>query len=109
MDKLVTVLEKGDVRQLCIQHQFYTRGDCKAYENMLDECGVIRTVSQLEHIAKDIVDHTSEDNEYLSSYEPFDEVLCCLLNICKTKIAVTRPQSSTGAVVIKSCSTRKRR
>ena len=47
-----------DVRQLCIEERYYTRGDCLAYQNMFDMCGVIQNEEDVMKIAQDIKDHS---------------------------------------------------
>ena len=38
--KIVTkrTIWSGDLRQTCIKNKWYTRGDCRAYENLLNMC-----------------------------------------------------------------------
>lgn len=60
------------VRSLCITNNFYTRGDCEAYEKMFGMCRKYTgNVDDLAHIAWDIVDHS--DSEELDDYG-FDTV-----------------------------------
>lgn len=47
-----------DVRQLCIAEDYYTRGDCSAYQNMFEMCGVIQNEEQIMKIAEDIKAHS---------------------------------------------------
>lgn len=52
-------LSSSDVRQLCIEEQYYTRGDNYAYQAMFDMCGVIQNEKQVMKIAQDIKDHSN--------------------------------------------------
>lgn len=62
----------SNVRGMCIKHNFYTHGDCRAYENMFKMCGEYDgTDEKLAHIAWDIVEHS--DMEELQDYG-FDSV-----------------------------------
>lgn len=61
---LVKVLTADDVRQVCINHNYYTRGDNDAYQNMFDNCGYVN-VESLEYIAKDIKDHSDTEDSVL--------------------------------------------
>lgn len=56
-------LSWSDVRQLCIEEQYYTRGDCFAYQDMFDMCGVIQNEEQVMKIAQDIKDHSDTSAE----------------------------------------------
>ena len=69
--RLAKVLDREDVRQMCIAHQYYTRGDCRAYENMLGLLDLPRSkytgsnisADKLEEIAEDIKDHSDPVSE----------------------------------------------
>lgn len=55
------ILSAEDVRNVCIKHNYYTRGDVKAYEKMLDRfIGHDKIVSDalLITTAEDIYQHT---------------------------------------------------
>lgn len=60
----VQVLTVEDVREVCIRHRYYTRGDCWAYQNMFDHCGYV-SADTLEVIAKDIKDHSNTEDSVL--------------------------------------------
>ena len=58
-------LEREDVRQVCIRHNYYTAGTCEEYEemfSMLDKVSPVSksniTTSKLEMIANDIKEHS---------------------------------------------------
>ena len=53
----------SSVRRACIKGSLYTCGDCRAYDkmlNMVDECDP--TLSNIYKVAKDIADHSDEEN-----------------------------------------------
>ena len=57
------ILYRDDLRNLCIKKQWYTRGDCAEYENMLSMTGDGKkhiTTSDIVAIAGDIMAHTDE-------------------------------------------------
>ena len=58
------VLTADSVREVCIRHQYYTKGDCLAYESMFEMCGYV-TPDSLENIAKDIKEHSNTDDSVL--------------------------------------------
>ena len=60
----VQVLTVEDVREVCIRHRYYTRGDCWAYQNMFDHCGYVNADTS-EGIAKDIQDHSKTEDSVL--------------------------------------------
>ena len=83
--RLAKVLDREDVRQMCIAHQYYTRGDCKAYENMLGLLDLPRSkytgsnisADKLEEIAEDIKDHSDTDD----TVRDIMENLCCHIKV----------------------------
>lgn len=55
------------VRRMCIEHNFYTMGDCKAYDemlNMVDGCRENMSRDLIENVAIDIANHT--ERQYFS-------------------------------------------
>lgn len=55
------------VRRMCIEHNFYTMGDCKAYDemlNMVDGCRENMSGDLIENVAIDIANHT--ERQYFS-------------------------------------------
>lgn len=55
------------VRKMCIEHNFYTMGDCKAYDemlNMVDGCRERMSRDLIENVAIDIANHT--ERQYFS-------------------------------------------
>ena len=79
-------LRAEDVRGMCIKMQFYTKGDCKAYSDMLNMCTAHITPETVRKIAEDIVEHTPEDNPYIAEYEPVDEVMYYLTDLIETRV-----------------------
>lgn len=83
--KLAKVLDREDVRQMCIAHQYYTRGDCRAYENMLGLLDLPRSkytgsnisANKLEEIAEDIKDHSNTED----TVRDIMEYLCCHIKV----------------------------
>lgn len=85
--KLVNYFDMEDVRAMCIKYDFYTCGDCEAYDHMLsDLCRGDMTSDRIIEIAEDIVEHSDPENKYLKSYEPVDVVVGFLLEIIQTEI-----------------------
>ena len=55
------------VRRMCIEHNFYTMGDCEAYDkmlNMVDGCHERMSRDLIENVAIDIANHT--ERQYFS-------------------------------------------
>ena len=83
--RLAKVLDREDVRQMCIAHQYYTRGDCRAYENMLGLLDLPRSkytgsnisADKLEEIAEDIKDHSDTED----TVREIMESLCCHIKV----------------------------
>ena len=83
--RLAKVLDREDVRQMCIAHQYYTRGDCRAYENMLGLLDLPRSkytgsnisADKLEEIAEDIKDHSNTED----TVRDIMENLCCHIRV----------------------------
>ena len=83
--RLAKVLDREDVRQMCIAHQYYNRGDCRAYENMLGLLDLPRSkytgsnisADKLEEIAEDIKDHSNTED----TVRDIMENLCCHIKV----------------------------
>lgn len=83
--RLAKVLDREDVRQMCIAHQYYTRGDCRAYENMLGLLDLPRSkytgsnisADKLEEIAENIKDHSDTED----TVREIMENLCCHIKV----------------------------
>lgn len=60
----VQVLTSEEVIEVCRDNDYYTRGDCEDYSNLLDMCGYV-TEESLEIIANDIKNHSvTEDSVF---------------------------------------------
>lgn len=75
--RISRVLSPEDVRQVCINNRYYTRGDSRAYENMFSmlenrtkHSGSNITAYKLQEIAEDIKDHSDTEDtvEDIMSY-----------------------------------------
>ena len=79
--KIVKVLRAEDVREMCIRHNYYTAGDCKAYQNMFDMLTGEEDIPDevVEKIATDIKEHSRTDDtiEDIMSYLAF-HIQCCV-------------------------------
>ena len=79
--KIVKVLRMEDVREMCIKHQYYTVGDCKAYENMFNMLTGEDDIPDevVEKIATDIKEHSRTDDtvEDIMTYLAF-RIQCCV-------------------------------
>lgn len=66
---LIKKLYFNDVRELCINNNYYTNGDNKSYNNLCDYIVSKTTITDnnLLHIAEDIKKHsiTSDDLSYI--------------------------------------------
>ena len=67
-------LDSSKVREMCIRYNYYTRGDCRAYDKMLASADNLdaNDLEAVKQIAVDIIDHsnmTSEDT--CSAYDYF--------------------------------------
>ena len=55
-----------DLRKLCIERNWYTRGDCEEYENLLFNLADSKeniTTEDIVAIAEDIMEHSDIDGE----------------------------------------------
>lgn len=58
-----------DLRQLCIKNNWYTQGNCKDYENMLNMSEKDNiTTNDIVAIATDIMNHSNDNERELTSY-----------------------------------------
>ncbi|MDE7272638.1 MAG: hypothetical protein K2N95_06185 [Lachnospiraceae bacterium] len=65
------VLYRDSLRNLCIEKQWYTRGDCAEYEKLLSMTGDGEkhiTTNDIVEIAENIMKHTDEPERSLESY-----------------------------------------
>lgn len=96
--KLVRFIDSDKVRQLCIDWGFYTRGDCRSYDHLLNDLcsdsGHYKEVSDsdIEDIARDITDHsdrkafeeTTENTTFLGCLRIVITLIannCCIFSI----------------------------
>lgn len=63
--KELRTISMSDVRKVCIENNWYTNGDCEAYDNMLSFVNSLEYAStdDLETIATDIKEHSNTDYE----------------------------------------------
>lgn len=67
------------VRSLCIDNNYYTCGDCTAYNNMFTMCENATTPEDIKGIAKDIADHSNVEDD---KQEFIDNIVFLILNKC---------------------------
>ena len=67
--RISKTLSPESVRQVCINHRYYTRGDCRAYERMFSILDYTTKVSgsnisprRLEEISEDIKAHSDTED-----------------------------------------------
>ena len=80
--KETRMISMYDVRTECIKNNWYTNGDCEAYDNMLTFINGLKyaTTDDLETIATDIKEHSTTDDE-------IETIMFVLANnCCKTFI-----------------------
>ena len=69
--KIERWLRSEKVRNMCIRYEYYTCGDCRAYERMLGMCDRISAddPNEVKRIAEDIYYHSrmSEDDDDIYS------------------------------------------
>jgi hypothetical protein len=70
-------ISMSDVRTECIKNNWYTNGDCEAYDNMLTFVNSLEhaTTNDLEKIATDIKEHSTTDCE-------IEDIMFGLANDC---------------------------
>ena len=70
---------RDDLRNLCIRHEWYTKGDCKEYDRLLDMCDEYCYLdnTKLYMMASDIILHSNMEND-----ETITSVMFELANIC---------------------------
>ena len=71
----------SSVRSMCIKNDRYTRGDCAAYEKMLDFVNKNEpTLENIERVAADIVNHSDLSSYGLSFDECVEAIMFDLAN-----------------------------
>lgn len=75
-----------EVRDLCIQEQYYTSGNNDEYCNMLFRLCKGHTLKDIERIAKDIYEHSNKErlaDYYRDSEKPVEKVIAeYIINEC---------------------------
>ena len=67
------------IRKMCIQNEFYTCGTEKQYMNMMDYVKTHEpTTEAIEHVAKDIINHSSVEDDYPIAAMMFHVVNDCV-------------------------------
>ena len=78
----------SDVRKVCIEYNWYTAGDNRAYSTMLDKVeNEPYSQELLEWVAEDIYRHTPEDHE---TFEGYGEDVLPLIMFVLDKYCITR-------------------
>ena len=82
---IVRTINRTMVRQHCIEHDYYTCGDCEEYSAMLDKCAdyeaIPATDEEILDIARDIWNHSDMD-EYLASGGDWESFVWGIFNKC---------------------------
>lgn len=74
--KTSKMLRANDVRKMCIAQDWYTCGDCRAYESLLGMCNSTNVTTELIYkIAKDIVEHSDLSAYCQSDTENIESVM----------------------------------
>ena len=76
-------LRGDDVRRLCIEKNWYTRGDCEEYNQvlMLSNCEDI-TTDLIVRIAEDIYSHSDKDYWKDCESDPVENICFEIARIC---------------------------
>lgn len=72
---------RDDLRNLCIRQQWYTKGDCRAYEKLLDMCDEYNYLdnTRLYMMASDIIAHSNTENGETVTSVMFELVRLCVV------------------------------
>ena len=83
--KVVAWVNSDRVREMCIRYDYYTRGDCLAYNRMLNDANDMSTddYEGLKRIVVDIYDHSKmqDDKEY-SKKDYVEGIISDILKSC---------------------------
>lgn len=63
MKRIANRIDMSNLRQMCIDHKYYSCGDCKAYDSMLTRYKDDKDVSaeEIYDLAKDIKEHSDTE------------------------------------------------
>lgn len=82
---IVRTINRTMVYNHCVEHDYYTCGTCKEYENMLDRCSDYEPISvsdeEILEICKDIWEHSDMD-DYLASGGDWESFVWGIFNKC---------------------------
>lgn len=76
---IIFKIDTDDLRNLCIRHNYYTRGDNKAYANIF-EMAKYNEEGDLIAVARDILDH-SDTNDTLEEVAEYILNNCCYMSV----------------------------
>ena len=79
------ILDTDKVREMCISHRYYTRGDCEAYERMFDKVRKANADNpeDVYAVALDIYEHsTLRPDECWTENELIAGIMYGLYNEC---------------------------
>ena len=90
--KVIRRWDMEDIMHMCINHNFYTRGDTRAYTKMLNYVKQKEpTPEEIYIVAVDILDHTDENE---------DQSITNIMGMsdAKIKVIIKRPDEKAGHV-----------
>ena len=100
--KVTTVrrIDSDKVRQVCIEHNYYTRGDVRAYERLLETVPSEPTDAEFVRMAQNIYGHSDIDRicgEYgCDEQEVMESILFNLYNASWTQVKVSEFEEELG-------------
>ena len=79
---ITRMTSRQNIWQMCVNHQFYTRGDISAYEEMLDSVPDYDelTDDKLVDIATDIYYHSEKRTDLYSKSEILENLIYIIVN-----------------------------
>lgn len=82
--KEVRTISADRLRKLCIEHDWYTRGDNEEYRHLLDDTAGDKeniTTEDIVEITRDIIEHSKIEDDY-----QFEDVAFAVANIAVVRL-----------------------
>lgn len=79
--RVIRTMDRGKIRQHCIEHNYYTCGNNREYSHMFDMADVATTDEEIIAVGRDIWNH-SDMKDFLASGGTFADFLWGIFNKC---------------------------
>lgn len=79
--RVIRTMDRGKIRQHCIENNYYTRGNNREYSHMFDMADAATTDEEIIAVGRDIWEHSDMD-DFIASGGTFADFLWEIFNKC---------------------------